>query len=176
MHNYGIGAEKVTSAVERFDKPYSHDTRNYLSIPDLKPDILIVGSYAYNPFDVHDRDKHWLTLIGLVEKARSVTQNVYMLAEVAPLEENFGEGPGGVNWPEELAKAHTVKIIEQMENALGIAKTLNIPLINVYDKTRKPSSKYGREEYVSTHDGIHPSVLGQQITAQVEASVIKLDK
>ncbi len=176
MHNYGIGAEKVTNAIERFNKPYSRGTRNYISIPDLKPDILIVGSYAYNPFDVHDRNKHWLTLIELVEKAKNVTPNVYILAEISPLEENFGTGPGGVNWPEELAKAHTVKIIEQMENAIGIAKELNIPLINVYDKTRKENSKYGKEEYVSSHDNIHPSVLGQQVTAQVEASVIQLDK
>jgi len=175
MYNYGVGAEKVTSGRERFDKPFNHGTRSYPPITHLKPDILIVGSYAYNPFDNHNRDKHWLTLAGLVLKARSVTPNTYMLAEIAPIEKGFGSGLGGVNWPDEVVAGHTPKIIEQMENAIGISRILGIPLINVYEKTRAEGSKYGKSEFVSSHDNIHPSVYGQVFTAQEEAEVIHLD-
>jgi hypothetical protein len=175
MYNYGIGAEKVTSGLERFDKPLNHGTRNYAPLTELKPDVLIVGSYAYNPFDIYSRDGHWLALAGLVLKAKNVTPNVYMLAEIAPLESGFGKGPGGVNWPDEIVKEHVPKIIEQMENAIGISEILGIQLVNVYEKTTKEGSKYGKVEFVSSHDNIHPSVYGQVFTAELVAEEIHLD-
>jgi hypothetical protein len=175
MYNYGVGAEKVTSGLERFDKPFNHGSRNYPPITHLKPDVLIVGSYAYNPFDDYNRDGHWLALAGLVLKARSVTPNTYMLAEIAPIEEGFGNGPGGVNWPDEIVAGHVPKILEQMENAIGISKVLGVPLINVYEKTRVEGSRYGKVEFVSSHDNIHPSVYGQVFTAEEETEVIHLD-
>ena len=62
MYNYGIGAEKVTGALERLDKPFIRGTRNYPPLTHLNPDVLIVGSYAYNPFDEYNRNAHWLAL------------------------------------------------------------------------------------------------------------------
>ncbi|KKR85822.1 MAG: hypothetical protein UU32_C0032G0001 [Candidatus Woesebacteria bacterium GW2011_GWB1_41_10] len=175
MYNYGIGAEKVTGALSRLDKPFIHGTRNYPPLTHLNPDILIVGSYAYNPFDQYSRDGHWLALTDLVIRARGIVPNTYLLAEVAPLEKDFGKGPGGVNWPDEIVAGHTPKIIEQMENAIGISKILGISLINVYDKTRVRGSKYGKTEYVNPHDNIHPSAYGQVFTAKQAAEVIRLD-
>lgn len=175
MYNYGIGGEKVDAAVARFEKPFVRGGRNYPNITSLKPDILIVGSYAYNPFDLPDRDRHWLTLAGLLQKAKLVTPNVYILAEVAPLKEDFGKGPNGVNWPIGIILDHTAKILDQMDNAIGLSSTLNIPLINVYDKTRANNSRFGKREYVSENDGVHPSVLGHEFTAKQVVSTIKLN-
>lgn len=175
MYNYGIGAEKVTGGLDRFDKPFSFAAKNYPPLPHLNPDVLIVGSYAYNPFDEYSHDGHWLALADLVTRARLITPNVYILAEIAPLEKNFGKGPGGVNWPPEIVAGHVPKIIEQMENAIGISKVLQIPLIDVYDKTRVEGSKYGKVEFVNSHDNIHPSVWGHVFTAQEITNTIHLD-
>jgi hypothetical protein len=62
-----------------------------------------------------------------------------------------------------------------MENAIGISKVLMVSLIDVYDKTRIEGSKYGKAEFVSSHDNIHPSVYGQVFTAQEASEVIRLD-
>lgn len=162
MHNFGIGAEKITSGIERLPQ-----------VAEVKPDILILGSYSYNPFDVHDKNRHWLALSDFVNKARQITPNVYLLAEIAPLKNNFGQGPGGVNWPENLANEHVIKILDQLENTFGISRELNISIIDVYNKSTNFLSKYGQEKYVSSHDGIHPSVLGQELTASEIAKILK---
>lgn len=175
MYNYGVGAENVSTADDQFDIPFVHGDKSYPPLSELKPDVLIVGSFAYNPFATYDRNKHWLMLSDLVGKAQKVTNNVYLLAEIAPSEKNFGRGPGGVNWPQDIVGPHLQKIIEQMQNAIGISKAMNVPLIDVYGKSRDGDSPYGKEDYISSNDHIHPSVAGQIFTAQEIVNSIKLD-
>jgi hypothetical protein len=174
MYNYGIGAEKVTGGLERLGMAFNKGGRHYPPIPDLKPDILIVGSYAYNPFDLHDPEKHKNQLAELINSARGVTK-VYMLAEIAPVGSGFGTGPGGVNWPVELAKIHVQKIQEQMQNVFEISQELHVPIVDVYNSSKIHGSNFGKPEFVSTHDHIHPSILGQIFTARFMANVIELD-
>lgn len=54
MYNYGVGGEKVTSGLARLNAPFELNGRSYPPLSELKPDILIVGSYAYNPFAEFD--------------------------------------------------------------------------------------------------------------------------
>jgi hypothetical protein len=173
-YNYGVGGENVESALGRFDKEFNFGNKHYGSLSTLKPDILIVGSFAYNPFSNHDRKKHYSLLSDLVVRAKEASDNVYILAEIAPLENGFGKGIGGVNWPEELADKHTVSIIEQLENAVVLADTIGVGLINVYSSSRVGGGKYGDVVYVNGHDGIHPSVEGHTFTARLIAKEIDL--
>lgn len=166
LFNYGVGSEKVTSGLSRLSTPFDRNSRHFPALSELKPDILILGSYAYNPFDTHDPLRHYNELAELVSEARSISK-VYLLAEIAPIESGFGTGPGGVNWPSDLANAHVAKIEEQMQNPFKIAKELTIPIINIYDASKRPGSNFGKSEYISTHDHIHPSILGQIFTAQI---------
>lgn len=168
MYNYGIGSENIEEALARFDKLFSHGGRNYVALPTLKPDILIIGSWAYNPLVPFDKNKHYQDLIEMGARAKQISPDtkVYMLAEIAPLKSGFGTGPGGVNWPAELANEQVVKITEQMQNVLVAAHDLDIPLIDVYDGSKIEGTNYGQEQYVSTHDHIHPSILGQEFTAE----------
>jgi hypothetical protein len=173
MYNYGIGAEKVSEGLSRFNNSFDRGFRHYPPIKDLKPDILIVGSYSYNPFDQHDALRHRSNLAELVHRARYVTK-VYLLAEIAPLENGFGKGPGGVNWPEELTKIHVQRIQEQMQNVFTIKTQLTVPIIDAYNSSKKPGSAFGRGEYVNPHDNVHPSILGQIFTANKIAETIEL--
>lgn len=174
FYNYGIGAENLESGLARFDQNYSYHNRNYPPITQISPDILIVGSYGYNPFSPYDRNKHWLKLSEMVDRAKEVSGRVYVLAEVAPLASGFGEGLGGVNWPKDLSSNQARIIVEQLENAAGVAKEKGVGFIDVYSSSLIPGSKYGQPEYVSSHDGIHTSEAGQKLTAEVIASTIKL--
>ena len=176
MYNYGVGAEKVSTADDEFNLPFKHGDKMLPALSQLRPDILIIGSFAYNPFDIYSRDGHWAKLSDLVGKALQITPNVYMLAEIAPSQKYFGQGPGGVNWPQNIVDGHLPKILEQMQNAIGIAKAMNIPLIDAYDKSRDGDSPYGQEQYISTHDHIHPSVLGEVMMAKEIADTIHLDQ
>ncbi len=174
LYNYGVGGENVERGLAMFDNEFSHLAKHYPPLPDVNPDILIVGSFAYNPFPPHNRDKHWSLLSDLIRRAEDSSGKVYVLAEIAPLERGFGRGPGGVNWPEDLAHTQALHIIEQLENAVGLGRTMGVDLVNVYSLSQLPGSKFGRPEYVDTNDGIHPSVAGQILTAQAIASKIQL--
>ena len=120
------------------------------------------------------RSNHLGKLIELVERAKKVAGRVYILKEIAPLQSGFGEGVGGVNWTTELVASHVPKIIEQLENTEGAARVTNVGLIDVNSESLVPGTSYGKRQYVDTHDGIHPSVEGHILTANVIARTIDL--
>ncbi len=172
-YNYGIGGQNVTQGLSRFDSPFSYKTRNYPPISQISSDILIVASFAYNPFAPHDRNRHWSELSSLVSKAKVAAKQVYLLAEIAPLKKGFGKGPHGVNWPEDQAYTHALHIIEQLENAQNLARELQVPLIDAFTLS-KVNGNFGNPAYVSSNDGIHPSVAGEVFMANVISSTIVL--
>ena len=174
MYNYGIGSENVSAALERFDKPFVRGQQNYGALPELAPDVLIVGSYSYNPFPIQDKNKHASDLTRIIQKAKNAPDGVYLLAEIAPLENDFGDGVGGVNWTDEAARAQSTKIVELLENTIVLSDKIDVELIDVYSASRVENSRFGKREYVDFHDNIHPSVLGHTFTAQIIADSIVL--
>ncbi|OGK44279.1 hypothetical protein A2957_03090 [Candidatus Roizmanbacteria bacterium RIFCSPLOWO2_01_FULL_38_11] len=176
LYNFGVGSQNVEEGFARFHRPLVYQDRNYPSIDDINPDIIIIGSFAYNVFTPHDRNKHWITLTQLVQEAQQLTPNVYMLAEIAPRRRGFGFGPNGVNWEPNTAFEHTGKIIEQLENALGLSRTLNVPLIDVYSASLLPDRKEGDVKYINPSDNIHPSVEGHLFMAKVIVDSIDFQK
>ena len=170
LYNYGIGGQNVADGVARFKQAFSYQTRNYPSVKDIKADVIILGSFAYNPFPTHDRNRHWTTLTQLVNEAKSTGASIYILAEIGPKQTGFGQGPGGINWPKNLVTPHVEHIIEQLENAIALSKELNVPLINAYEKS-KIGTKYGNPLYVSSHDGIHPSREGHILMANLITNI-----
>lgn len=173
-YNYGIGGENAEQGLARFHSPFNYKTRSFPPLSSHHPDIIIIGSFAYNPFSPHFRDKHWRVLNQLVTEAKNTGADVYMLAEIAPLRNNFGKGPGGINWPEDLASQQAKNIVEQLENAIYIATDhQHVPLINAYSIS-KIDGKFGNRRFVDPHDNIHPSVEGHQLMAELIASRIKL--
>ncbi len=175
LYNYGVGSQNVADGVARFNSNFSYKTRNYPSLSQLKPDILIIGSFAYNPFAPQDVNKYWTTLSQLMQTAKSVSSQVYMLAEIAPLKKNFGKGPNGVNWDENTSYQHATQIIELLESDSALSKSLNIPLINAFYPSQINSYKEGNPTYVNPSDGIHPSVLGHEFIANLIAASLKLN-
>lgn len=172
LYNYGVGSQNIHDGLERWNKPLRHMDRSYPAITELKPDIIIVGSFAYNVLVPHDRNAHWLGYTELVQRAQRLSSQVYMLAEIAPMRRGFGFGPNGVNWEPSTAWTHTEKIIEQLENVLGLSRTLNIPVIDAYTPSLQEGVKEGKRELVNPSDNIHPSVEGHKFIAKTIVDVI----
>lgn len=174
LYNYGMGSNNAEDGITRWGKPFHHMDRNYPPITEIEPDIIIIGSFAYNVFTPHNRDKHWLALTDLVQKSQQLTPDVYMLAEIAPLRRGFGFGPNGVNWSPATAYVHTGNIIEQLKNAIGLSQTLQVPLIDAYTPSLDGEREEGQSKYVNPSDGIHPSVAGHQFIAETIVKAIEL--
>jgi len=178
LYNYGIGGQNVEQGLARFESTFVNRERHFPPLPVLVPDVLIIGSFAYNPFPLHDRNKHYTFLKDLITKAKNVSSNVYLLAEIAPLKTGFGKGKNGVNMEESAALEHASHIVEQLDDVINLSKAQNIPLINVYYESRVDGS-YGDPYLVNKDDGIHPSVdpsvEGHNFTAELIVKKIKLD-
>ena len=173
FYNYGIGSENIEEALFRFDKPFDRGNRHHVSISDLHPDIIIVGSWAYNPLFPHNPGKYSAKFSEMISKVKATGAKVYVLSEIAPLSEGFGEGPGGVNWPNEIVKPHEERIIEGLQMAAILGKNMGVEIVDAFDKS-KASGNFGRSDLVSSHDGIHPSILGEKFMASLIASAINL--
>ncbi|OGK29858.1 hypothetical protein A3I56_00970 [Candidatus Roizmanbacteria bacterium RIFCSPLOWO2_02_FULL_43_10] len=175
IYNYGEGARNVTQGLEQFHEPLRYKDRNFKSIDSVKPDVIVVGSFAYNPFDPHDRNLHWLQYTRLVQEAQKITPNVYMLAETAPIRSGFGLGPNGVLWDPQTAWSQTGKIIEQLKNVLGLSEALHVPIIDAYTPSLVDGREEGRRELINPSDNIHPSIQGHEMMAERMAEKIRFD-
>lgn len=174
LYNYGIGGQNVEQGLARFESSFVNRERNFPPIPALAPDVLIIGSFAYNPFPIHDRNKHYSLLRELIAKAKDASSNTYLLAEIAPLKVGFGKGKNGVNMEDTVALEHANHIIEQLDDVINLSNAENIPLINVYYESRNEGS-YGNPYFVNIDDGIHPSVAGHYFTAESIVEKVKFD-
>lgn len=174
LYNYGIGGQNVQQGLLRFESSFVNRERNFPPLPALSPDILIIGSFAYNPFPTHDRNRHYTLLKELLAKAKTLSSSIYLLAEVAPIKTGFGKGKNGVNMPENAAKEQALRIIEQLDDAVNLSAAENTTIINVYYLSRI-DGVFGDPYYVNPDDGIHPSVPGHTFTAEVIVQKIKLD-
>lgn len=174
FYNYGIGGDNIDKGLSRLNEEFHRNTRNYPALSQLHPDVLIIGSFSYNPFVPHDKDKHARLLAELANRGRLVSNKTYILKEIAPLETGFGKGPRGVNWPEDSVKVHVGYILDQLANVSDVTNYLNVGLIDVYSVSIIPGSRFGKPLYVNKDDGIHPSVEGIILTADKIASTISL--
>lgn len=173
FYNYGIGSQNVVEGSNRFDVPFSYKTRNYPRINEIKADVIIISSFAYNPLSPYDKSAYLNALKDLIAKSKNTGAQVYLLAEIAPLKVGFGKGVGGVNWDEVKTKEHVSYILQNLDAAVALAAQTNTPLINAY-KASQVDGKYGNKTYVATHDGIHPSIEGEVFIADIIADTLKL--
>lgn len=173
LYNYGIGSQNVIEANKRFSASFSYQTRNYPPIDQIKADVIIISSFAYNPLYPYDKNTYLSALTEVITKAKNSRAKVYLLAEIAPLKEGFGKGAGGVNWDEQKTKEHVGYILQNLDATVALASQTKTSLINAY-KQSQVDGKYGNKNYVGNHDGIHPSIEGEVFMAEVIADVLKL--
>jgi lysophospholipase L1-like esterase len=164
--NNSRGAENVESALERLEK----------LLPNLIiPDIVIVGSYAYNPFVPHSLSKHTQFLTELLTKFKQTGSKVYLLAEIAPAKNLFGSKLAGLNWDDAWRYTQSTNVIALLENALKVATKLEVEVVDVYHDSIVGADKSGDIRYISSEDYLHPSVLGHQFTAAKIAEELDLN-
>jgi len=164
--NYARGAQNVEVAYQRAQE----------LLPNLVvPDIIIVGSYAYNPFAPHSVPKHTEYLTKLLERFTEKGSAVYLLAEIAPAKNLFGARAPGLNWDDTWRYAQSTNVIALLENALKVATRMNIRIIDAYHDSIVNTDKSGDLRYINTDDYLHPSTLGHQFMADKIVSVLDLN-
>jgi len=168
--NYGAGGTNIEYGIIRLTSDYDYLGKRIPSLVSASPDIVIVESFAYNPWggQKSDLDHHWLALARMVDILKSKGHaKIIFLATIAANKVNFGAGPNGVNWSKAQAWEHADKINKYLDNTVKFAQSQNIPIIDAFHPSLAHDD--GNLIFINPGDHIHPSVAGCQFIANLIA-------
>lgn len=174
LFNYGINSQNIEQALTRLDKEYNHNNRSYPTLKSLNPNIIIISSFSYSPFNQGEDEiyRHWAGLAKLVEWVKKNTKaKPIILAEISPNKEKFGQGEKGINWQPDKAHDYATLIQEYLENTISFAKGNYLPLANAYQSSLN-SNKEGKLSYINKENYIHQSEVGNSLMAKMLAEEI----
>lgn len=165
IFNNGLPSTDIARGYSRLTSEYEF---NGVQKPVLlnEPDIVVVESFAYNPWSntQSDLDKYWLTLSHIVDTIRVQNRKVLFLATIAPNSAVFAKTSAGSSWSEEV-RWERAKIIKlYLETFINFANNQKIPLVDVYHESLGTKGE-GDLTYINKSDYIHPSVAGFRLIA-----------
>jgi len=156
--NYGFGATNILSVQDRLEKDSSHSGRLFQAINDIPFNKIFIESFGNNPLSDHPLEEGLKLqtqaldkIIGTIIKKHPKSSIVF-IATVAPNKDRYAEGV--VNLTTEKRREWAKEREAYIKNHIKYAKSKNIPLINIYEKS------LGNTDYISTNDFIHPSPTG----------------
>ena len=139
-------------------------------------DLILVESFGYNPLSglgiERGLKKQTQTLDGLMKTLTMVHPHsaIVFVATIAPNKETYGlqESPGNTLAERE---AQAQERMAYIKNHMDYARSHNIPLIDIYDKSLTPSGD-GDLSNINLNDHIHPSFKGIDFISQEIANFI----
>ena len=173
--NYGVGGTNIDYGIERITTGYEYLGNRYDSLVTGRPDIVVVESFAYNPypFDTGALERHWLALAHAVDliTAYLPDSKIIIAATIGPNNAVFGDGAANTSFSP-IDKQERVGVIKKyLESATRFAQSQNLPLADAYHPSLG-SDGNGKIAYINAGDHIHYSPAGRTFFAEVLAETI----
>lgn len=127
-------------------------------------DLILVESYAYNPLSQYQPKEALiqqnLALDNIVKKIKEKSPHtaIVFVATIAPNIQNYAKTTEESSSEEQRAKQANERIL-YLKNHISYAKSHNIPIINIYEKSLDFMGN-GDTKYINESDDIHPSEEG----------------
>jgi hypothetical protein len=175
LFNFGVGASDLEYAVQRLTEDYVYLGTKYPAVLSVKPDILVIESFAYNNFGYGKvgLDKQWLLIGDIITKTKELSPEtkIVLAATIAPNSTVHGQGIDGIEWnqAERIVRADTVK--EYLENIINFANSQGFPLADAYHPSMDAYGE-GKPVYINAQDHLHPSGPGGELFCQKVAEAI----
>lgn len=172
--NYGFGSTNILSLQERLEKETFYG-RAFQPILDIDFNLILIESFGQNPLSQFPLDeglkKHNQVLDTAVAKIKSTRPNaqIAFVATIAPSKTRYAETQINLS-PEKRAEWASERIA-YIKNHMDYAKSHNIPLVDVFDKSLDRNGG-GNLDFISTQDFIHPSPTGIYLISQEIANFI----
>lgn len=160
--NYGFGATNIFSVMDRITKETEHG-RKFRPIGDINYDLILLESFGENPLSQYTLDEglqhQTQELNKIVSKLKETNPRgkIVFIATISPNRVIFAQNQ--VNLSAEKRADWVKERVAYMKNHIEYAKSHNIPIINVFEKSLLENSD-GNSDYISTNDYIHPSPTG----------------
>ncbi|MDO8639052.1 MAG: SGNH/GDSL hydrolase family protein [Candidatus Daviesbacteria bacterium] len=160
--NYGFGSTNILSVQDRLEKETFYG-RTFRPILDIDFDLILIESFGNNPLSEFPLEeglkKQNEALDKIVEtlKKESPRGKIVFVATISPNKELYGKGQ--VDLAPEVRAKWAEERIAYIKNHIDYAKSHNIPLINIFEKSQDTNGN-GNLDFLSSADYIHPSPTG----------------
>lgn len=161
--NYGFSATNILSVQERLENDSTHSGRIFQAINNIPFDLIIIESFGHNPLSEHPLEEGLRLQSEALDKiVASITQkhprsSIIFMATIAPNKQRYAEGV--VNLTSEQRAEWAAERAAYIKNHIDYAKSHNIPLVNIYEKSLDKDGT-GNVDYINSNDFIHPSPTG----------------
>ncbi|HYM65128.1 MAG TPA: SGNH/GDSL hydrolase family protein [Candidatus Sulfotelmatobacter sp.] len=176
IDNYAKGSTNILGLEEAMMKKTVSGDSVFPPLLSRPFDLILIESFGYNPLSQLGIDgglkKQTQVLDSLMKLLTRTHPNsaIFFVATIAPNGETYGqnEAPGETLGERQMQAKERMDYIK---NHIAYAKSHNIPLIDIYDKSLTPSGD-GDLSYINPNDHIHPSFQGIDFISQEIANFI----
>lgn len=176
--NYGFGSTSILTLQERLEKETFHG-RAFRPILDIAFDLILIESFGNNPLSnlslqegIQKQTQALDKAVASIKSANPQAKIVFV-ATIAPNKESYGQGVVDLSSEKRVEWAN--ERIAYIKNHINYAKSHNIPLINIYEKSLDENQN-GKLTYLSSDDYIHPSPTGIYFISQEIAKFLSEQK
>ncbi|MBI2315378.1 SGNH/GDSL hydrolase family protein [Candidatus Daviesbacteria bacterium] len=173
--NFGIGSSSILSVPDRLKKESKRGSEILPPVLETKPDIIFLESFGNNPlseFSLEEglkKQTDTLEQIVAIIKKNAPKAKLVFVATIAPSEQKYGTG--AVKLFPEQKKQWVAERVAYIKNHIEFAKSHNIPLVNIYEKSLNNRGD-GDTAYLNSSDFIHPSARGIEFISQQVAEFV----
>ncbi len=164
IDNYAKGSTNILSVNDELTQKTTYWDSTFEPLLSRDFDLILVESFGYNPLSSFGLDagikRQNQALDDLMTKLITTHPNsaIVFVASIAPSKENYA-----LKVLLNISTADRVKQAQErmayIENHISYAKSHNIPLVNIYEKSLN-SQGDGDLKYINPDDYIHPSFEG----------------
>lgn len=172
--NYGFGSTNILSLPQRLTETTFHG-RDFRPITDIDFDLIIIESFGHNPLSEfplkEGLKKQTETLDQVVDiiKQKNPRAKLVFTATISPNKRNYARGL--IELTPEKRAIWVEERISYIKNHIDYAKSRNIPLINVFEKSLNKDGD-GNMEFINSADFIHLSPSGVYLISRETADFI----
>src|SRR3989338_4393511 len=111
--NFGQGSTDLESGLKRLTTASSYNGKYYPSVLSYKPDILVIESFAYNPWSNAETDlnRQWITYAKMIDvvKEKSPNTKILFAVNIGPNAYKFGDNSLNLSATQKKEKTDTIK-------------------------------------------------------------------
>lgn len=164
IDNYARGSTNILSVNDELTQKTIYWDSTFEPLLSRDFDLILIESFGYNPlssFGIEDGIKRQnQALDGLMTKLITARPNaaIVFVATIAPSRENYAKTVN-LNVPTADRVKQAEERMAYIKNHIDYAKTHNIPLVDIYDKSLNAQGD-GDLKYINPDSYIHPSFEG----------------
>lgn len=167
LHNFGVASEDIEKGISRLSNSYTYLGVQKPSLLSVKPDVVVIDSFAYNHWSdsQSDIDRHWLAIARAIDVIKRYDPNIKIVlsATIAPYCPTYTDGSANLPAERKYSQCETVK--KYLDNIYRFATSQNYPLANAFHESILGDGN-GAPIFINQTDHIHPSEKGRTLIAK----------